>query len=370
MTRPEFDVPYVALGYEKSLMKQELLTAFSQVLESGHYIMGPELSKFEQDLASFCGGEYGVGVSSGTSALHLILSSLDLKEGDEVITVPNSFIASASSIALAGGKPVFSDVGPDMNLDPELLEAAITPKTRAIIPVHLTGRPAKMEKILEIAKQHNLFVIEDAAQAIGTKLDGKHVGNWGDASAFSLHPLKNLTAIGDAGAIVTKNESLNAYLRMARSHGLKTRDSCEFWAFNCRLDEMQAALLNVQFPFLEEFTEKRRQLAFRYNELLAPYVEVPNEGEGEYCVYQTYMIQADRRDELQQTLRTNGVEVLVHYPRPLHLQPVSQYLGYTEKDFPVAVKLGTRILSLPIYPSMKESQQDKVVELISSFYNA
>ena len=370
MARPQFDVPYAALGYEKSLMKQELLTAFSQVLESGHYITGPELSKFEQDLASFCGGQYGIGVSSGTSALHLVLSSLDLKDGDEVITAPNSFIASASTIALAGGKPVFSDVCPDMNLDPELLESAITPKTRAIIPVHLTGRPAKMKEILEIAKQHNLFVLEDAAQAIGAKLDGKRVGSWGDASALSLHPLKNLTAIGDAGAIVTKNESLNTYFRMARSHGLKTRDSCEFWAFNCRLDEMQAALLNVQFPFLEEFSEKRRQLAFRYNELLAPYVEVPNEREGEYCVYQTYMIQADRRDELQQTLRDNGVEALVHYPRPLHLQPVTQYLGYTEKDFPVSVKQGTRIMSLPIYPSMAENQQDQVIELIARFYNA
>ena len=368
MTRPEFDVPYVALGYEKSLIKQELVSAFEKVLQSGHYILGPELTNFEQKFAEYCHVDHSIGVSTGTDALSQVLIELDLKEGDEVITAPNSFIASASTIALAGAKPVFADVGSDMNIDPHCIEAAITPQTRAIMPVHLTGRPAKMKEILEIAKHHNLFVLEDAAQAVGAMLEGKRVGSWGNAAGFSLHPLKNLHSIGDGGAITTNDTSLLEKIRMARSHGLRTRDSCEFWGYNCRLDELQASFLNVQMPYLDSWTENRRKLAFRYSEMLRPYVEVPDEGKDEYCVYQTYMIQADRRDELQQCLRENGVEALVHYPTPLHLQPVAQYLGYTEKDFPVCMKIASRIISLPIFPSMTHEQQDRVVEIIANFH--
>ncbi|MDX2099760.1 MAG: DegT/DnrJ/EryC1/StrS family aminotransferase [Leptolyngbyaceae cyanobacterium bins.59] len=368
MTQTAYSVPYVSFAQQNAQIKQELMEAFSTVLDSGQYIMGPELTAFEREFAAYCQAEFASGIASGTCALHLVMRSLGLKEGDEIITAPNSFLASASTIALAGAKPVFVDVREDMNMDPDKLEVAITPRTRAIVPVHLTGRPARMVEILEIARAHNLFVLEDSAQAVGAKLKGKRVGSWGDAGCFSLHPLKNLRAIGDGGMMTTNNPELRDQIIKARNHGLINRDTCEFWSFNCRLDEVQAAILRVQLRYLDEWTEERRRLAFRYNDLLRPYVNVPDEGPEEYLVYQTYMIQADRRDELRQFLNDNGVQCLVHYAKPIHLQPAAEGLGYTADDFPVTMKVVSRILSLPLFPGMTQEQQDRVVELIAKFY--
>lgn len=362
-------VPYTAFELKNRPIRTKLVEAFEKVLDSGHYIMGPELKKFEEEFAAYCGAPFASGISNGTSSLHLVLKAIGVGEGDEVITAPNSFIASASTIALAGAKPVFVDVTEDLNIDVTKIEAAITSKTKAIVPVHLTGRPAKMKEINEIAKKHGLFILEDAAQSVGAKLDGIRVGAWGDAASFSLHPLKNLHAFGDAGILTIKEPKLLALLNISKNHGLSSRDRCDFWSFNCRLDELQAALLRVQLRELERWTKERRALAFRYNQLLKPFVVVPEEGEGEYHVYQTYVVLADRRNELLNYLRDNGVEALVHYPTPIHMQPAAQSLNLKPEDYPVTLQLSHRILSLPLYPGMTTEQQDYVVDLFSKFYN-
>ena len=365
---PSYTVPYSSLATEASLVKIELMRAVENVLDSGRYILGPEVVAFEHEFAEYCQAKFAVGISNGTSALHLVLRGIGLDEGDEVITVPNSFVASASSIALAGAKPVFVDICDDGNMDPQKLKDAMTDRTRAILPVHLTGRPAKMKDILEIARQHDLFVLEDAAQAVGASLDGKRVGSWGHAACFSLHPLKNLHAFGDGGMVTSQDPDLVARLAKSRNHGLANRERCDFWSFNSRLDEIHAAMLRVQMRYLDDYTERRRRLALRYNDLLRPYVGVPDEGPGEYCVYQTYVIQAERRADLKRYLNENGVEALVHYETPIHLQPAAHALGYSASDFPVTMRYVSRILSLPLYPSMTHGQQDRVVELIAGFY--
>lgn len=365
---PTFTVPYTALAREAALEKKELMQAVENVLDSGRYVLGPEVAAFEQEFADHCQTKFAIGVASGTCALHLVLRGLGLKEGDEVITAPNSFVASAATVALAGAKPVFIDICDDGNLDPEKLEAAINNHTRGIVPVHLTGRPAKMPEILEIAGRHDLFVLEDAAQSLGASLNGKRVGSWGHAACFSLHPLKNLHAFGDGGMVTSQDQNLIAHLTKSRNHGLADREQCDFWGFNCRLDEMQAAMLRVQLRRLEEWTEARRTLAFRYNDLLRPYVGVPDEGPGEHCVFQTYVIKAERRDELKIFLNENGVEALIHYATPIHLQPAAADLGYTAADFPVTMDHVSKIISLPLYPMLTHAQQDRVAELISTFY--
>ena len=363
-----FTVPYSALAAEASSVKVELMRAVEKVLDSGRYILGPEVAAFEKEFAAYCQTDHASGIANGTCALHLVLRGIGLLPGDEVITVPNSFVASASSIALAGAIPVFVDIGDDGNIDPQCIEAAITPRTRAIVPVHLTGRPAKMKEIMAIARRHDLFVLEDAAQAVGATLDGKRVGSWGDAACFSLHPLKNLHAFGDGGMVTSSDAALLGQLAKSRNHGLVNREQCDFWSYNCRLDEMQAAMLRVQLTHLDDWTRTRRELALRYNELLRPHVDVPDEGPGEYCVYQTYVIRSERRDELKRYLNDNGVEALIHYATPIHLQPAASTLGYVAEDFPKTMAHVARILSLPLYPTMTHAQQDRVVELVARYF--
>ena len=366
--KPAYSVPYTGFGSEVSAMKRELMAAFEKVLESGRYILGPEVTAFEQEFAAYCGASHAVSLANGTCSLHLVIRALGLRDGDEIITSPNSFVASSSTIVLAGAKPVFVDIRPDGNIDPDKIETAITPRTRAIVPVHIAGRPARMNEIMDIARRCSLFVLEDAAQSVGALLNGKRVGSLGNAASFSLHPLKNLHAYGDGGMMTTSDPSIVEYLRKARNHGLANRDQCDFWSFNCRLDEVQAALLRVQMKRLDAWTQERRRLAFRYNDALRPYVEVPNEGPGEFCVYQTYVIRAERRDELQRYLQSNGVEALVHYATPIHMQPAARELGYSAKDFPVTMEHVRRILSLPLYPGLTGTQQERVIELIARFY--
>ncbi len=361
-------IPYVNLGAQSKNHKQELMDSVSKVIDSGNYILGNEVKEFEKEFSNYCGTTHSIGVANGTCALHLSLKSLGIGAGDEVITAPNSFIASASSIALTGARPVFADIRPDLNIDPVKIEAAVTSRTKAIIPVHLTGRPAQMDAILSIAKKHSLAVIEDCAQAVGAKWKNKRVGSMGDVGCFSLHPLKNLYAFGDAGMVVAKDLNFTERLTKARSHGFKNRTECDFWSFNCRLDEMQAAMLRVQLCKLDEWTETRRQLAFFYNENLKKYVVVPEEQSNEYCVYQTYMIRADRRDSLSDYLIQNGVDVKIHYPIPIHMQKAAESLGHKAGDFPETMKAAGDILSLPLYPGLKKSQQERIVETIRNFY--
>jgi dTDP-4-amino-4,6-dideoxygalactose transaminase len=368
MSKPPYTVRYSALPYQVAEVKRELLSAVEAVLDGGRYILGPEVTAFEQEFAAYCQAPRALGVGNGTSALYLALRALGLKPGDEVITAANSFVATAATIALAGGTPVFVDIGPDLNIDPGRVEAAITPRTHGLVPVHLTGRPARMGELLDVARRHHLFVLEDAAQAVGAALHGRRVGSWGQAAGFSLHPLKNLHAYGDGGMVTGHDAAVMDHVAQARNHGLRTREVCEFWSFNSRLDEIQAALLRVQLRHLDRRTEERRRLARRYHQLLGPFVEVPEEGPGEYCVYQTYVVQADHRDDLKRHLNDHGVEALVHYPTPLHLQPAAQGLGYAAGDLPMTMRAAARILSLPLYPGLAHTQQDLVAELIEGFF--
>lgn len=363
-------VPYTAFAAQIAPIKAQLIAAIDRVIDSGRYILGPSIAELEKRLADYLDVRHVVAMSSGTSALELVLKALGTGPGQEVITVPNSFVATAAAIATLGSTPVFVDVAGDMNLDPSNLEAAITPRTTGIIVVHLTGRPAKMPAIMRIARQHGLFVVEDSAQAIGASLNGRAVGGFADAGAFSCHPLKNLFAFGDSGFVAVNDDDLHNRLSMSRSHGMSDRETCEFWAHNARMDELHAAMLLVNFTQLRSWIERRRELAFRYNERLKPYVAVPEEGPGEYCVYQTYMIQADRRDALQSHLRQDGIEALTHYRVPLHLQPAARDLKYHDGSFPVAERCCESILSLPLYPTLTEAQQDYVVDSISRFYDA
>lgn len=366
-TNQNLKVPYTNFPLVVKDLRPELHQALDEVLLSGRYILGPRLTSFEEAIAESLGIKHVLGVANGTCALRLALGQLGIGPGDEVITAPNSFIASASSIALIGATPRFADVGDDMNMDPSALEAAITPRTKAVIPVHLTGRSANMPEIMAIARRNHLKVLEDCAQAIGARLRGQCVGTWGDAAAFSCHPLKNLFAYSDSGILTTNDPVLHQRLWMARSHGMSNRDTCDFWSHNCRMGEIDAAFLLVNLRKLREWTEERRRLAARYNAALRDLVRVPEEAPDEYHVYQTYMIRTERRDELQAHLRTRGIESLTHYRIPIHMQPAAASLGYKPDDFPVAKKLSETILSLPLYPGLAESQQDYVQQCIREF---
>ena len=361
-------VPYVDFGPTTQSSKADLTNAFERVLDSGKFVLGPEVKKFEQDFADFCGTKYAAGLANGTCSLHVVFKALGIEEGDEVITAPNSFIATAAAIAQVRAKPVFVDTNFDFNINPEAIEAAITPRTKAIVPVHLTGRVAKMDQILKIAKKHNLIVIEDSAQSVGAEFNGKRAGSFGDAASFSFHPLKNLHAFGDAGIITSNRLEVVEKLNILKNHGLIDRSTCSQWGLNCRLDEMQAAFLGVQLPQLEAWTEERRQIAKFYNETLGKVVIVPTEENNEKHVYQTYVIRSDRRDELKEYLNLKGVEALVHYPVPIHLQPAAKYLNYKNGDFPVVEKLSKEILSLPLYPGMPFEFQEIVTSLILDFH--
>ena len=363
-----FKVPYVDIPTEIRPQKHLILDAVSKVLESGRYIQGPEVEEFEKKFAGICQTKFATGVASGTCALHLLFRKLDLKNSDEVITVPNSFIASAAAIATSGGTPKFVDIGEDGNIDIDKLESAINKKTKAILPVHLTGRPARIDQIMELVRDKSILVIEDAAQAVGAKLNGKAVGSLGHAACFSLHPLKNMRVFGDGGMLTSSDEEIIQFIAKMKNHGLANREQCDFWGFNCRLDELHAAMLNVQLDRFNELTNLRRQIAFRYNDGLKEFVEVPKENDGEFCVYQTYVIKTTRRDELQNFLRDNGVEALIHYKNPIFSQPSAKNLECRPEQFPETLKHCEMILSLPIYPTMTSDAQEYVIEKIKMFF--
>jgi dTDP-4-amino-4,6-dideoxygalactose transaminase len=370
-TTNPISVPYVDLGAEpEDSLTREMLSAVKGVLTSGQFILGEAVEAFEAEFASLCGVKHAIGVANGTDAITLTLRALGIGKGDEVITVANSFVASASAIVLSGARPVFVDVCDDLNLDPTSLESAITPRTKAILPVHLTGRPADMDSILAIAERHNIAVIEDAAQAVGATHHDRPVGSMGIAGCFSLHPLKNLAAAGDGGMITTNDDTLVTHLRKARNHGLADRNTCEFWSVNSRLDAIQAAMLRVKFKRLAGWTAARRANAEYYREHLADVVTVPVEKPHEFSVYHTFIIQADHRDELQEYLAQREIGSGIHYPIPIHLQPAARDLGYNVGSLPVTERLADRILSLPAYPSLTPDQRMVVVRAIRNFYHA
>ncbi|RMG83584.1 MAG: DegT/DnrJ/EryC1/StrS family aminotransferase [Bacteroidetes bacterium] len=363
------NIPYVNLGAQHQDIKEEILQAVSDILDSGMFILGEDVENFEKQFSRLCHTSYAIGVANGTDALFLSMKALGIGQGDEVITAPNSYLASASSIALAGAKPVFADVDyHSMNISPAEIEKRITAKTKAVIPVHLTGRPAEMDAITEIARAHNLYVIEDAAQAVGALYKGKPVGSFGDLAAFSLHPLKNLAACGDAGIITTHKKEYYDYLLKARQHGLINRDETEFWSVNSRLDALQAAILNIKIKKLEEWNNRRRSIANRYIENLKEVVEVPSYNEDYFPVFHAFMIKTPQRDRLQNFLKEKGIDTKIHYPIAIHQQKAARYLGYSDADLPVTSRLVKEILSIPVYPELTDSQVDYIIEQILNFF--
>ena len=368
MLKKETNVPYVNLPLQYQQLKEEILPVIKAILERGDYVLGAEVKEFEQRFAAYCQSAYALGVANGTDALILCLKALGVGPGDEVVTVPNSFLATTGAICALGARPRFVDVGDDFNIDPAGIERAITTRTKAILPVHLTGRPAAMFPLLEIARKHSLPVIEDAAQAVGATYHQQKVGSLGLAGCFSFHPLKNLNAAGDAGMITTSNKELYEKIIQLRNHGLRTRDECEQWGYNSRLDTIQAAILNVKLNYLDQWTARIREIARYYQEQLGSVVDLPNEKSYEKSVYHTFIIQTDRRDQLQQYLSSRGIGTKIHYPLPLHLHPAAKGLLYKEGDFPRAEKQAKMILSLPIYPELDDARVQYVVQAIQDFF--
>lgn len=364
----EIKVPFVNLGLQYLSVKNEILEAFDSISRRGAYIMGPELQSFEKNFAAYCGTKYALGIGNGGDALFLVLKALGIGPGDEVITAANSFIASAWAIAGVGAKTVFVDVKSDYNIDIEKLRQAITPKTKAIMPVHLTGRPADMDQIMALAKEKNLHVIEDAAQAVGATYKGKKTGSFGIAGCFSLHPLKNLHVHGDGGAITTNDQALYEKVSLLRNHGLKNRDECVIWGHNSRLDTIQAAIADIKLKHLDKWNDRFRAIGERYNKELAGCVSVPLSRENETQIFHRYIITTDQRDQLQAHLLNKGIETKVNYPIPLHLQECSKELGYKKGSFPVSERLAETILSLPIYAELEDSQVDLVIQEVKSFF--
>ena len=359
------------LDLRRQFDDEALRAVLREQLESCQFILGPEVERFETRFARLCGTPFALGLNSGTDALFLALKALGVGPGDEVITVPNSFIATSGAIAATGARPVFVDVGLDYNMDVTLIEAAITRKTKAILPVHLTGNPADMPKIMAVARENSLHVVEDAAQAIGACIGDRTVGSFGDAGCFSLHPLKNLNVCGDAGALTTNSREMIEKVRLLRNHGLKNRDEIEFFGFNSRMDSLQAAVANHVMESLDSVTEKRRRNARIYDEALEDlqdFVIVPPRKESVSQVFHTYVVQVRERERLIPYLERNGVEAKVHYPVPNHLQKPCRDLGYRAGDFPVCERQAEAILSLPIHQYLEEKQIHYVAGVIRAFY--
>jgi dTDP-4-amino-4,6-dideoxygalactose transaminase len=364
-------VPLLDLGAQYSSLKAEIDDAISRVLRTSDFILGGELDLFEAEFATFCEAKYCVGVDSGLSALELALRALDIGPGDEVITPANTFIATALAISNAGAVAVLVEVDAETrNIDPAALRSAITTRTRAIIPVHLYGRPADMDRIGEIAAQYGLAIVEDACQAHGARYKGKRVGSFGNAAAFSFYPGKNLGAYGDGGAVVTSDYALAERLRRMRNYGQKKKYVHVEKGFNRRLDTLQAAILRVKLRHLDEWNSRRRQHARRYAELLndTPVV-LPQQRSDEELVWHLYVVRAQQRDALKAHLESRGVMAGLHYPTPIHLQPAYSVDGYRKGDFPVCEQLAQEILSLPMYAELTPDKLMRVAEAVMSSPN-
>lgn len=364
-------VPFVDLSAQHAAIGDEVDRAMLDVVRSSDFILGKELDLFEKAFAEYCGAADAVGVDTGISALELSLRAMGIGPGDEVITAANSFIASASPISMVGARPVFVDVDPrTYNLDPMLLDRAITPRTKAIIPVHLYGQPAEMDAILDIARNHHLRVLEDACQAHGAQYRGRMAGSIGDAAAFSFYPAKNLGAYGDGGMVVTNDPEIANRVRMLRNYGQRVKYHHEQLAFNRRLDTLQAAVLRVKLGYLDGANDARRRNAVLYNRLFRDLdVVTPFEQADVKHVYHLYVVRVNDRDGLQRHLTERGVATGIHYPIPIHLQPAYRDLGYGPGDFPVTERIAGGILSLPMYPEITEDQISYVVASLREVMN-
>ncbi len=365
-------IPILDLKTQYEQLREEIAVALQGVLDSGAFVLGPDVKALEQEVADYCRCRYGVGVASGTDALRLSLAALGVGAGDEVITTPFTFVATANTISHSGARPVFVDIDPlTYNIDPDAIADAITPRSKAIVPVHLYGQPADMDAIMAIAQQHGLAVIEDAAQAIGAEYKGRRAGSIGHVGCLSFYPTKNLGAYGDAGMVVTNDAALADKLDVLRRQGGKTKYFHEVLGFNSRLDTMQAAILRVKLRYLERWQEQRREAACRYDGLLAASgapVTTPHVRSDVRHVYHQYTIRAPQRDALAEHLHARGISTMIYYPLPLHLQGLYRDLGMADGALPIAETAGREVLSLPMFPELTEAQQEEIVGAVVEFY--
>lgn len=365
-------IPMVDLHRQYKSIKKEIDCAIFDVIKESGYINSRFVKKLEQEIAEYCKIKYAVGVNSGTDALYLSLWALGIKQGDEVITTPFTFIATAEVIVLLEARPVFVDVDYETyNIDADLIEKKITKKTKAIIPVHLFGFPYEMDKIKKIAKKHNLFLIEDAAQAIGAEYNGKRIGSFGNTGCFSFFPSKNLGAYGDGGIIITDSKKLAERLKILRNHGSKIKYFNEEIGVSSRLDGIQASILSVKLKHLDKWNRKRREMAELYNSLLKNinWIGLPKENKSCNHVYNQYTIRVKngKRDKLKKYLEKKGISSMIYYPLPLHLTKAMRYLGYKKGSFPVSEKLSKQVLSLPISADLKKEEVKYIVDVINRF---
>lgn len=356
------DIPLVDLKAQYDSIWEDVDSAIQSVIDRTGFIMGEPVPSFEEVYATYCDSRFAIGLNSGTSALHLAFLTCGVGPGDEVITVPNTFIASTEMLGWMGAKPVWVDIDPRTNnIDPNQIEAAITDRTKAIMPIHLYGQPADMDPILEIAGRHGLKVIEDAAQAHGASYKDRRIGSIGDVACFSFYPGKNLGAYGDAGAFVTDDEEIADRARLLRNHGRTEKYTHEIEGFNYRIDTLQAAILHAKLPYLDDWNHARRRNASRYRELLADAdLILPFEPDYAQGVYHLFVVRVKDRDRVLQDLRSRGIKCGVHYPIPLHLQPAYEHLGYREGDYPHAEAAARQVLSLPMYPELTDDQIERV----------
>ncbi len=363
-------IPFLDLKTQYKQIESEVVPAVTEAMQNGAFIGGPQVTGLEEEFAAFCDSACCIGVGSGTDALRFALMAAGVGPGHEVITVPNTFIATTEAISQVGARPVFVDIKADTcNIDPEKIGACITPRTRAVIPVHLYGQPADMDAILQIADKHDLLVIEDACQAHGALYKGRKAGSLGTAGCFSFYPGKNLGAFGEGGAVVTQDESLALKIRMIRDHGQEKKYYHLIEGYNGRLDAIQAAVLRIKLKRLQSWNEARQHNARCYHELLADLdgIITPTEADFAQSVYHLYVIHADNRDALQQHLDQNGIATGLHYPQPLHLQAAYKHLGYKPGDFPVAENSASRLLSLPMFPELTRDQMGYIAGAIKEF---
>ncbi len=362
-------IPMIDLKAQYRALKDEIEKTIKEIFESSRFILGPNVEALEKEIASYHGVKYAAGLASGTDALHLCLRTLDIKKGDEVITTPFTFIATAEAITYVGAIPVFADIDKNtLNIDPSKIEDKITPRTKAIIAVHLFGQPADMEKIMDIARKYDLKIIEDSAQAFGARYKGDIVGSIGDAGCLSFYPSKNLGAYGDGGMMITNNPDIYQKVKLLRDHGGHIPYHHSFIGYNSRLDEIQAAILRIKLKYIDSYNQKRRELAKLYtsmiNSLHAVEIKCPLEFSDRIHVYHQYTIRFSKRTEIQSTLRANAISSVVYYPLPLHLQGAFRFLGYKENDFPEAEAAAKEVLSLPIYPELETEQVRFIAETV------
>jgi len=365
-------IPFVDLRAQYNSIKEEIAEAIQSVLNHSSFIIGEELKKFEEEFSRFCDVKHAIGVANGSDALFLSLRACGIGKGDEVITIPHTFIATTEAISNVGGKVIFVDIdSKTYTIDVYKIEEKITERTKAIIPVHLYGQPADMDPILKIAKKYNLKVIEDAAQAHGAEYKGRKAGSIGDVACFSFYPAKNLGAYGDAGMVLTNDDEISEKVKLLRNHGRITKKyEHEIEGYSSRLDNLQAAILRVKLRYLNGWNDKRRKNVEVYNKLLSEIDEIILPFEADYAkhVYHLYVIRTKERDGLREVLNSNGIATGIHYPIPLHLQPAYQYLGYKEGDFPIAEKTSQEILSLPMFAELTDEQIKEIVREIKNYY--